>query len=276
MGICVYCGKPAGFLQKAHPECEAKHKEGLNQIAELVAASLAGSVPISELPERLEEIAKESFVSQSQLREVLITEWEKSVERFLEDNQLSESEEALLMEFASRLSLSQAELDKRGAYTRLVKAAVIRDLMNGIIPDRIRVEGKLPFKFQKNEKMIWVFPRVKYYEDRKKRRYVGGHHGMSFRIAKGVYYRIGAFKGHPVEVKERVFVGEGILCITTKHLYFGCEAKNFRIRHDKIVAIVPYSDGVLIQRDAQTAVPQIFVTGDGWFVYNLLMNIPTI
>ena len=264
------------FCRKPIPSVRQNTRKDLIKLQNWSRLSLARSVPISELPERLEEIAKGSFVSQSQLREVLITEWEKSVERFLEDSQLSESEETLLMEFASRLSLSQAELDKRGAYTRLVKAAVIRDLMNGIIPDRIRVEGKLPFKFQKNEKMIWVFPHVKYYEDRKKRRYVGGHHGMSFRIAKGVYYRIGAFKGHPVEVKERVFVGEGILCITTKHLYFGCEVKNFRIRHDKIVAIVPYSDGVLIQRDAQTAVPQIFVTGDGWFVYNLLMNIPTI
>jgi hypothetical protein len=37
--------------------------------------------------------------------------------------------------------------------------------------------------------------------------------------------------------------------------------------------IEPYSDGVAIQRDAQTALPQTFITGDGWFTYNLLVNI---
>lgn len=49
--------------------------------------------------------------------------------------------------------------------------------------------------------------------------------------------------------------------------------KSFRIRHDKIVAIEPHADGVGIHRDAQTAKPQLFVTGDGWFTYNLLANV---
>ena len=35
----------------------------------------------------------------------------------------------------------------------------------------------------------------------------------------------------------------------------------------------PYEDGFGIMRDAQTAKPQTFVTGDGWFVYNLATNL---
>ena len=31
----------------------------------------------------------------------------------------------------------------------------------------------------------------------------------------------------------------------------------------------PYKDGLGIMREAQTARPQTFITGDGWFVYNL-------
>jgi hypothetical protein len=37
----------------------------------------------------------------------------------------------------------------------------------------------------------------------------------------------------------------------------------------KIEMIQPFQDGVGIQRDAQTAPPQLFITGDGWFTYNL-------
>ena len=55
--------------------------------------------------------------------------------------------------------------------------------------------------------------------------------------------------------------------------YFSGGGKSFRIRHDKIVSIQPYSDGVGIHRDAATAKPQVFATGDGWFTYNLLMNV---
>ena len=35
----------------------------------------------------------------------------------------------------------------------------------------------------------------------------------------------------------------------------------------------PYNGGFGIMRDAQTAKPQTFRTGDGWFAYNLATNL---
>ena len=35
----------------------------------------------------------------------------------------------------------------------------------------------------------------------------------------------------------------------------------------------PYEDGFGIMQDAQTARPQTFRTGDGWFAYNLADNL---
>tara|TARA_R110000868_G_scaffold189695_2_gene433077 strand:+ start:122429 stop:122581 length:153 start_codon:yes stop_codon:yes gene_type:complete len=46
-----------------------------------------------------------------------------------------------------------------------------------------------------------------------------------------------------------------------------------RIKLDKIVSFQPYDDGLGVQRDAATAKPQSFITGDGWFIYNLVMNV---
>jgi hypothetical protein len=99
---------------------------------------------------------------------------------------------------------------------------------------------------------------------------------MSFRVAKGVYFRTSSFRGHPVETTERVHVDTGIMAVTTKHVYFGGNQKNFRINFDKIVSFIPFSNGVGIQRDAATAKPQFLMTGDGWFTYNLLTNIANI
>ena len=95
---------------------------------------------------------------------------------------------------------------------------------------------------------------------------------MSLRIAKGVYWRVGGFKGRPVETIDRVHADTGLLGITTKHVYFHGPNKSFRIGHDKIISFTPYTDGVGVMRDAATARAQIFVTGDGWFTYNLLRN----
>lgn len=96
------------------------------------------------------------------------------------------------------------------------------------------------------------------------------------RIAKGLYWRVGAFKGYPVETTETIHVGTGPLAVTSKHLYFYSPQEAFRIRHDKIVSIAPYSDGTGVQRDAATAKPQKFITGDGWFPYNPMQNGPNL
>ncbi len=68
-------------------------------------------------------------------------------------------------------------------------------------------------------------------------------------------------------------MGTGIMAVTNKHIYFTSSQKTFRVRLDKIVSFMPYSDGVGIQRDAASAKPQFFITGDGWFTYNLLVNV---
>jgi hypothetical protein len=96
---------------------------------------------------------------------------------------------------------------------------------------------------------------------------------VSLRIAKGVYYRTGGFKGQRVETTETVHADNGLFGVTNKHVYFFGSSKRFRIKYDKIVSFDPYSDGIGIQRDAATTKPQTFVTKDGWFTYNLITNL---
>ena len=120
--------------------------------------------------------------------------------------------------------------------------------------------------------MIWVFKGTKYYESRTRTHYVGGSHGMSFRVMKGVYYRVGAFRGDPVQTTALVHVDTGLLVVTNKHLTFIGPQKSARLKHEKIISHTPYADGIGVCRDAATAKPQIFVTDDGWFTYNVIVN----
>ncbi len=168
-----------------------------------------------------------------------------------------------------RLSSSQGE---RPSYLKLVKAAVIRDLCEGKVPSRLQIDGQLPLVLQKGEQVIWVFKDAKYYESRTRTHYVGGSHGVSLRVMKGVYYRVGAFRGDPVQTTALVHVDTGLLVVTNKHLTFIGPQKSVRLKHEKIISCIPYSDGIGICRDAATAKPQIFVTDDGWFTYNVIVN----
>ena len=73
--------------------------------------------------------------------------------------------------------------------------------------------------------------------------------------------------------EETVHADTGMLGITAKHIYFAGRRKKLRVRYDRIVAFHPYEDGSGIMRDAQTARPQTFRTGDGRFACNLAANL---
>jgi hypothetical protein len=273
MGDCKFCGKPAGVLRSKHAECEERHENGKNEITAAISQALSPSGSLDALQSGLVDIAQRCYVSADERQRLFVQGWTSAVDRFLEDGVLDESEEKRLIELKSRFSLSQADLDTNGAFTRITKAAVIRDVLNGVIPRRVQVEGTLPINFQKCEEVVWVFPRSEYLEDKTRRQYVGGSQGVSVRIMKGVYYRVGAFAGQPVDRTERVHIDTGMVVITNKHIFFAGEVKALRVPYAKIVSFQPFSDGVGIIRDASSAKPQIFVTGDGWFTYNLVTNL---
>ena len=273
MGACRYCGQPAGFLRSKHQACEQKQRQAWAAMVTLAASAAEGNGDLSGLRDQLASHAAAGFMPTDRIDEALVEAWERSVNHLLEDRVLTADEERCLVAFKDRFALSQDALDKHGAHSRVVKSAVLRDVMEGRLPQRLSLTGALPFNLQKGEHLIWLFVNTRYYEDRVRREYVGRSSGASIRIARGLYYRVGAFRGHPVDTTARVLVDTGVLGVTQKHVYFAGPAKAFRIRHDKIVSLLPFDDGVGLHRDAASAKPQIFLTGDGWFTYNLLVNV---
>jgi hypothetical protein len=273
MGDCTFCGKPAGWFREKHKECEAKHQAGSEEIATLAQTAIKSGGDLSALEARAREVATASFVEESTVPALLQEGWENAVTVALEDTLISASEESALERALTHFGWKQQDLDRNGAYSNLVKGGTLRDVVEGKIPTRFQVDGTLPFNFQKDEQLIWLFPGAKYYEVRSRRSYTGGYQGVSVRIARGLYYRVGGFRGHPIETSESVHADTGVLGITQKQFYFAGPVKAFRVRYDKIVSFTPYEDGIGFQRDAATAKPQAFQTGDGWFTYNLVMNL---
>ena len=150
---------------------------------------------------------------------------------------------------------------------------MIRDVTQGIVPQRQRVNGAVPFNLMKSEQLVCVIQDVEYLETVMHRERRGTSHGVSIRVARGLHFRPGNFRSRPIGWEEMVHADTGMLGLTTKHIYSAGRRKRFRVRYDKIVAFEPFSDGSGIMRDAQTAKPQTFRTGDGWFAYNLVTNL---
>lgn len=273
MANCKHCGKPAGFFRSAHKECEAEFASARGEVSAIALRAIQGDEGLEEARKSIEAVASRGRVAQKDQRHLIIWAWEQAVDTFLDDGVLDESEESRLIQFKNFFLLNDAELDRSGALTKTVKAGTIRDLLNGSVPTRLKLDGALALNLQKNEQIIWAFPGTEYLEDKTRRHYVGRSKGISVRVMKGVYYRAGAFKGHPVEYTERVSHGQGLFVLTTKHIYFHGVAKSFRVPYQKVVSFEPYSDGIGITRDAANAKAQTFITGDGWFTYNIIANV---
>ena len=73
---------------------------------------------------------------------------------------MSLDEENALAKYISHFNLTQQDLDGNGVQTSLVQAAVIRDVTQGIVPQRQNITGAIPFNLMKSEQLVWVIQGV--------------------------------------------------------------------------------------------------------------------
>lgn len=273
MPTCKYCGQSAGLFKSVHKECEERFHLATGRIREAVVAAVMQDQPVSILNAEIEKLAADAYISQSNVKGLIYQGWELAVDSALNDGLVTEDEESALMCIRNHYGLSQSHLDMHRGFTRLAQAVVLRDLSEGILPDRITVNGNVPFNLQKSESYVWFINNVKYYKVTTNRSYAGNSLGVSFRIMKGVYYRPSIFSGKAIDRHSLTHVDTGMLAITNKHIYFGGQTKTFRVAYPKIVAFQPLQDGLGIQRDTANAKMEYFECGDGWFIYNLVTNL---
>ena len=104
-----------------------------------------------------------------------------------------------------------------GALTSMVESAVIRDITEGIVPQRQNIIGRVPFNLMKSETLVWTMQDVDYFETVVRRERRGSSHGLSIPVARGVYYRPGTFRSgvwreYSPELTECVLGPWSLLC----------------------------------------------------------------
>jgi hypothetical protein len=67
-------------------------------------------------------------------------------------------------------------------------------------------------------------------------------------------------------------IGNGAVAITLHHIYYEPATGSKRIKHDKIVSIAPYADGVLVSAEGASDSAILFETSDPGFFANILQN----
>ena len=112
----------------------------------------------------LAQSLRDSGLTQGQQTAILVRAWEAAVEGALEDGLITLDEENALNRYMDHFGLTQFQMDRNGVLTQVVKAAVIRDVTEGIVPDRQNIHGRALFNLMKSEKLVWVMTGVDYLE----------------------------------------------------------------------------------------------------------------
>ena len=230
----------------------------------------AKSVPLSQIKISTDSVTSVLPLSQQKKDEAYYNVLNNAADKFMADGWLADNEQRLIESYTSSLGIALNCLPMQyqsESLARIGQAIVLKDLQRGILPQKPLT---VPVMLGRGECALWVYDNVTMFQEKITREYVGGNRGMSFRICKGMTYRTGSFKGHPVERSQMATVGVGSLVITNKHFFFHCPTSSVKIPFNKIIGVSPYSDGLEVHKDEVKPKRTVFQGFDPWFVMNII------
>lgn len=230
----------------------------------------AKGVPLSQIRINTDSVTSVLPLSQQKKIEAYYHVLNKAADRFMSDGWLTDSEQQMIEAYTSSFGIALNSLPTQyqsESIARIGQAIVLKDLQRGVLPQK---SMNVPILLGRGECALWIYDNVSMFQEKIIREYVGGNRGISYRICKGITYRTGSFKGHPVERSHMNKVGVGSLVVTNKHIFFHCSTASIKIPYAKLVGVTPYSDGLEVHKEEANPKRTIFQGFDAWFVMNVL------
>lgn len=209
-------------------------------------------------------------ISRQQEQDVYYEMLGQAGKNYLKNGYMTPVQQKKVDDYVSALGLSLINLPAslQGTHIEeLSQSSILSDIQAGRIP---RYTVNAPIILSKGETALWCFNNVTMYQEKIKREMRGSHRGFSFRVMKGVTYRTGGFRGHPVETSYMENQGLGCLYVTNKNIIFMGQTRSIKVPYTKIIGINPYSDGMEVQRDGSNVKRLVFQGFDCSFVLNVI------
>jgi hypothetical protein len=228
-----------GFFQTIITKYKDAKQKTLNKKefrdAFLKAAS-DGKITSSEI-EELNNKKEELGLTEEDIKQMKAEIYTVAFSAAKSDRQITKEEEAELQSIQTYLGLADNEVhhDKK----ELARLRLLNEIQQGNMP-LVTVANLV---LQKGEKAYWIEPVIMAEEKVISRRYQGGSQGMSFRIMKGVSYRVGGHRGNITSETGVVAVSEGEMVITSKRVVFRGDKKSFATKLQNILDIQLFTNG---------------------------------
>lgn len=215
------------------------------------------------------KLGSDGRVSSPDSEKAIVAGLQQLADAALNDGILTEDEERRFLDISGGLEIGQDRLQELGLAHRLTKAAVLRDLENGIFKSRVSLSDGVPIILGRSEEIIWAFSGTTLLEYKTRSRTVGRSHGVSIRIARGVYYRVGAFQGHRISESTLEPTDQGMCLLSSKNWFFWGPRRQAKMPLRSILSVQGYSDGIEVT-PSSAAKPKVFKLPDPEFAANLV------
>jgi hypothetical protein len=265
-GKCKWCGKGLPLLQRFSRSSERQiHKTCYEEIVferqqaveqygrALRSAILDGTLTTVE-KDSLTQLANQLRIPESVQRQMNLGVYRGIHEERTASGTIDKEGEEHLRKVQSDLDIRDEEIIPQ--LSQLTRLRLIHEIGEGKLPV---VNSQLILK--KGE-VCHLECSAGFSEERvTSRGYVGGSQGVSVRIMRGVYYRVGAHKGEFVSTKGIVPIDSGTLAITNKRIIFNGYSKTFSIPLTKLVNYVVYEDAIQLDKEGKSK-PGYFTVDD--------------
>lgn len=248
--FCQKCGKKLSFFARGVlcRDCEIAHKTELARIEAELAA---------ELDKAEKEILATKDVAEQQLellkkqnKNSLLKLYSKIYDQFESDKELEEQEINTLRKIQEAFNLTNKDVKFDERVRPYIYVNAIRK--EGTLPTvNLQIEGGSPVVLKKGEVVHFADRSILKELKSVSLGYSGGSHGVSFRIAKGISYRVGAHRGHIVKEDRFVETSRGVLLITNQRLFLHPFAghKPLNIPLNKILSYQCFNNGIEVYKE---------------------------
>lgn len=146
------------------------------------------------------------------------------------------------MEFLKKIFFDERPENKlKEKIPAIMPEGAIFQINNGFVPN-IKTSRIL---LVSNEKCCFI-ERAILINEKIKKHTEGRTRGVSFRICKGLTYKVGRYAGNPVETKI-IEKTKGLIYITNKRIIFVSEENSFEKKYNSLTASTVFDEGINLQ-----------------------------
>ncbi|HIU85188.1 MAG TPA: hypothetical protein IAC66_07485 [Candidatus Aphodousia gallistercoris] len=109
---------------------------------------------------------------------------------------------------------------------------------NNVPPERFLTLSNSTILVPKKELVFFCFCSLKIFSTKKTREFKAGSRGVSFRVAKGVSFRVGNSRGKFISREEKVYLGMGEVVITNAGARIRIHDKAKFVKFERVISVV--------------------------------------